>query len=110
MFDGIPAKVSEDNGKQSWVGLYAQVGRKRDLGFDPALGSTFDIVTADAITNSASIIGTTPSGRFFSSSIVNGGDGREILRLVVVPEPGLFSMASVAGVALMSSRRRRGNR
>jgi hypothetical protein len=40
MFDGISAKVPEDNGKQGWVGLYAQVGRKRDLGFDLAFGST----------------------------------------------------------------------
>jgi hypothetical protein len=58
-------------------------------GFDPALGTTFDVLTADTIANTASISGTTPSGRLFSPTIVTGGDGREVLRLVVVPEPGL---------------------
>jgi hypothetical protein len=75
-------------------------------GFDPGLGSTFDILTADTIANTASISGTTPSGRLFNPTIVTGGDGREVLRLVVVPEPGSCLLAAV-GAAVFSGLRRR---
>ncbi|MHA3770630.1 hypothetical protein ACXR0O_03720 [Verrucomicrobiota bacterium sgz303538] len=76
-------------------------------GYEPALGSTFDILSADSITNSASIIGTTPAGNIFAPSTVIGGDGREVLRLTVVPEPNTGFFLIVASAVLFSSRFRR---
>jgi hypothetical protein len=52
-------------------------------GYNPALGTTFDILTADAIANSATMAGLTDSGNRFAPSIVDGADGRKVLRLTV---------------------------
>ncbi|HWB04345.1 MAG TPA: hypothetical protein VG796_15050 [Verrucomicrobiales bacterium] len=52
-------------------------------GYDPALGTTFDILTADNIANSANITGLTDAGYRFAPSLVTGGDGRQVLRLTV---------------------------
>jgi hypothetical protein len=60
-------------------------------GFDPPVGSTFDILTADTVTYTASVIGHTPSCNVFKGLIVIGLDGRQVLRLVVVPPPALYS-------------------
>ena len=60
-------------------------------GFDPPIGSTFDILTADSITYTASVIGHTPSCNVFKGVIVIGLDGRQVLRLVVVSPPALYS-------------------
>jgi hypothetical protein len=60
-------------------------------GFDPTLGSIFDIVIADTITNTAAVIGRTPSGNYFQPSIVAAGDGRQILRLTVIPPPTTYA-------------------
>jgi hypothetical protein len=77
-----------------------------ELGLDPAIGSRFSILTADTIANSTTITGTTPSGNFFTSEITPSPDGREILDLVVVPEPGSFSLLA-GSVSLLALRRRR---
>ena len=53
--------------------------------FLPALGSTFDILTADSIASTATVLGS--SGSAFSTSIVTGGDGRQVLRLTVTAQP-----------------------
>ena len=73
-------------------------------GFDPALGQTFDVLTADTITNTALATGLTPSGHTFVPSIESGGDGRQILRLTVaeVPEPGGFVVLGAASLGLAS--------
>jgi hypothetical protein len=78
-----------------------------ELGFDPAVGSRFGILAADTITNTTTITGITPSGNFFGSEITFLPDGRELLELVVVPEPAAWSLliGVVSGFAL---RRRRG--
>jgi hypothetical protein len=60
-------------------------------GFDPPVGSTFDVLTADSITYTASVIGHTPSCNVFKGVIVIGLDGRQVLRLVVVSPPALYS-------------------
>ncbi len=59
-------------------------------GIDPAVGTTYDVLTADTITNTAAVIGRTPSGNYFEPSIQAGGDGRQILRLTVVPPPTTY--------------------
>jgi hypothetical protein len=60
-------------------------------GFDPAVGSTFDILTADSISYTASVIGHTPSCNVFKGNIVIGLDGRQVLRLTVVAPPALYT-------------------
>ncbi|HEX2747033.1 MAG TPA: hypothetical protein VHM91_03460 [Verrucomicrobiales bacterium] len=52
-------------------------------GYDPAPGTSFDVVMADTITISALVTGTTPGGNIFEPSIVTGGDGRAVLKLTV---------------------------
>jgi hypothetical protein len=76
-------------------------------GFNPGLGSFFDVLSADTITNNASVIGTTPGGNFFAPSTVVGGDGREVLRLVVVPEPCAAALMAAATLTLAVRRGRR---
>ncbi|MEO7299252.1 MAG: hypothetical protein ABI042_11830 [Verrucomicrobiota bacterium] len=70
-------------------------------GFEPASGATFDILTADSITSTASVTGSTAGGKGFQSSIVTGGDGRMVLRLTVVAAvssgPVITSSAVVGG-------------
>ncbi|MEP6662128.1 MAG: hypothetical protein ABJC04_00565 [Verrucomicrobiota bacterium] len=66
-------------------------------GFDPALNQTFDILTADTITSTASVTGSTPSGNGFQSSIVTGGDGRMVLRLTVVASRPVITSSAVVG-------------
>jgi hypothetical protein len=73
--------------------------------FDPALGSIFDVLTAQDIVGTLTPAGTTPSGRSYSVSIVPGGNG-ELLRLTVVPEPGTFSLLIAAAFGLLIWRRR----
>jgi hypothetical protein len=73
--------------------------------FDPALGSIFDVLTAQDIIGILTPTGTTPSGRSYSASIVPGGNG-ELLRLTVVPEPGIFSLLIAAAFGLLIWRRR----
>ena len=78
-----------------------------ELGLDPAVGSRYSVLTADTITNSTTITGTTPSGNFFVSEITLSPDGREILDLVVVPEPTAFSLVAGSGIWLALRRRRK---
>jgi hypothetical protein len=76
--------------------------------FNPPLGTSFDVLTADSIINNANVTGQTASGGFFASTIVPGSDGRELLRLTVIPEPQ--SSAVLAGASAMFAliaRRRR---
>jgi hypothetical protein len=77
--------------------------------FDPALGSTFDVLTADSIVNAAVPTGLTPGGHLFLPSIEIGGDGRQVLRLTVaeVPEPAAFTLLGIAGLTLTTRRPRR---
>jgi len=76
-------------------------------GFEPALGATFDILAADVITNSATVIGSTASGRFFEPTIYTSAvDQRQVLRLVVVPEPSSAAFLASAGLLLAARRRR----
>jgi hypothetical protein len=76
-------------------------------GFDPDLGSTFDVLTADSIVNAALVSGTTPGGRTYAASIVPGTDGRDVLRLTVVPEPASLGTLGVAALGLLARRPRR---
>ncbi|MEO6036753.1 MAG: PEP-CTERM sorting domain-containing protein [Verrucomicrobiota bacterium] len=70
--------------------------------YDPAPGSTFDILTAGLINNTATINGGTPSGYGFDSSIIAGGTGGQLLRLTVVPEPGTYALFGLSGLAFLS--------
>jgi hypothetical protein len=79
-------------------------------GFDPAPGSTFDILKADSIVNNAVLTGATPSGRTFASTIITGGDGRQVLEVIVVPEPTSLAFAALAGLPMCAWRYRRANR
>jgi PEP-CTERM motif len=80
-------------------------------GYDPALGTTFDVLTADTITSTALPTGLTPSGNGFSASVITGGgaDGRDLLRVTVVevPEPATFTLLGIAGFGLLGRRSRR---
>ena len=78
-------------------------------GLDPALGQTFDVLTADTVTNSAIATGLTPSGNIFIPTVVAGSDGRQVLRLTVaeVPEPGALAVLGGAALALANSRSRK---
>jgi hypothetical protein len=78
-------------------------------GFNPATGSTFDIVAADALTSTAAVTGQTAGGDVFVPSFVTGDDGRQVLRLTVtaVPEPGVLGLATMAGAAMLTRRGRR---
>ncbi|MFN7140948.1 MAG: hypothetical protein ACK4UN_16580, partial [Limisphaerales bacterium] len=51
----------------------------------PPLGSTFDIVAADAIAFTATVVGN--RGSQFSSAVTTGTDGREVLRLTLTTQP-----------------------
>ena len=77
-------------------------------GIDPVLGQTFDVLTADTITNTAIVTGLTPGGLAFVPSVVPGGNG-EILRLTVseVPEPGTSAVVAAAVLARLTRRPRR---
>lgn len=73
-------------------------------GFDPAPGSTFDILTAgslafnDALVN---VTGVTPGGLTYDAEAIGN-----ILRLTVVPEPGSLGLLGAASLALFARRRR----
>lgn len=54
---------------------------------DPLVGTTYDILTADTIVNTAVVIGRTPSCNYFQASVEPGLDGRQVLRLTVIPPP-----------------------
>jgi hypothetical protein len=72
-------------------------------GYNPAPGLTFDILTADTITNSATVSGMTLDGSAFQPSIVTGGDGRMVLRLTVGPSrPRIAGFALVGGAFQLS--------
>ena len=75
--------------------------------FEPSLGSVFDILAADDVINTAAVIGQTPGGKLFSSSVVPGADGREVLRLTVVPEPGSAGLLVGAALPFLFRRLRR---
>jgi len=75
--------------------------------FNPPLGSFFDILAADSVINTDAVIGGTSDDRVFASSTVIGGDGREILRLTVIPEPGCATLLGAAIVTLATARRGR---
>jgi hypothetical protein len=74
--------------------------------FEPAMGSVFDILSADTVINSATIVGQTAAGKSFAASIAKAGDGRDVLRLTVVPEPGSVALLGGA-LGLLSFRRPR---
>jgi autotransporter family porin len=78
-------------------------------GFDPAPGTTFDVVLADTITGLPVVNGTTPSGNTFAPSLASAGDGRQALRLTVVPvpEPGSIALVGLGLSSLAFGRRRR---
>jgi hypothetical protein len=80
-------------------------------GFDPALGDTFSILYADSIVNTATVTGLTPSGNGFQASVVATAapDGRDVLRLTVVPapEPSAIALAACAALSLGFRRSRR---
>lgn len=59
-------------------------------GIDPAVGSTFDILSADTVTSTAGVIGHTATCKFFRPDIVAGGNG-QILRLTVVEPPSTYA-------------------
>jgi hypothetical protein len=79
-------------------------------GFDPALGDTFDICYADAITNTATVTGLTPSGNAFTATVRPAAafDGRDVLTLTVVPapEPATLSVLGILATAALVRRRR----
>jgi len=75
-------------------------------GYDPAPGSFFDVVAADSISNTANLTGTTVSGFTFAASEVIAGDGREVLRLTVVPEPEGIMLFAAGALGLLFRRRR----
>ena len=78
-------------------------------GFNPATGSTFDVLAADSVGSTAVVTGQTPGGDTFVPSVVTGDDGRQVLRLTVtaVPEPGLTGLGAVAGIGMLARRARR---
>lgn len=58
------------------------------INYLPDAGTTFDIVTAGSITtNHMGVFGYGSSGAEFSSALVTGGDGRQILRVTVTVQP-----------------------
>lgn len=76
-------------------------------GFDPPIGTFFDILAADTVTENALVTGLTPSGNSFDAISAVGGDGRQLVRLVVIPEPGTGTLLALAAVALSARRGRR---
>jgi hypothetical protein len=76
-------------------------------GFNPSIGASFDILTADSITNTALVTGQTPAGNIFASSIFTGGDGRSVLRVTVIPEPASTGVLAIAGGWIFLRRRER---
>ena len=78
-------------------------------GFNPATGSTFDVLAADTVESTALVTGQTASGDTFVPSVVTGDDGRQVLRLTVtaVPEPGVLGLAAGFGGLMFASRRGR---
>ncbi|MDB6057148.1 MAG: outer rane autotransporter barrel protein, partial [Verrucomicrobiales bacterium] len=54
-------------------------------GYVPALGTTFDILTAPTINGTGTV--QTSDGSTYSTSIVTGGDGRQVLRLTLTAQP-----------------------
>jgi hypothetical protein len=79
-------------------------------GFDPALGTRFSILTADSIVDDTTITGVTPSGNMFASEITFAPDGREVLDLIVVPEPATWSLLAGAAALFGAKRRRSSSR
>lgn len=75
-------------------------------GFDPPIGSVFDILAADTVTENATVTGLTPSGNTFDAITAVGGDGRQLVRLVVVPEPGTSALLALAAFGMAAQRRR----
>ena len=75
-------------------------------GFDPSIGSFYDVLTSPDITGLLTPVGTTPGGNSYAASVVSGGAG-EVLRLTVVPEPGALGMIGAVGLGLLARRRRR---
>jgi hypothetical protein len=55
--------------------------------FNPPPGVFFDILTADSVTNTAAIEGSTVDGNRLAPSITTAPDGRAVLRLTVVEPP-----------------------
>lgn len=78
-------------------------------GFQPAVGSTFDVLAADTLASTALVTGQTSAGDVFTPSVVTGDDGRQVLRLTVtsVPEPGTLGLAATAALGLAARRGRR---
>lgn len=67
------------------AGLQGYININLANGYVPTLGTTFDVVTAPTI--SYNCIVTTTDGSAYSSAIVTGGDGRQVLRLTLTQLP-----------------------
>ena len=58
--------------------------------FDPPVGTTFNILTASTVTNTAAVIGHTASCNYFRADVAPGGNG-QILQLTVVAPPATYT-------------------
>lgn len=107
--DTVPGADFVDIGAGDQVGTATILGNIAVApfrGFDPALGSTFDVLAADTVTFDAVVTGRTPSGLSFEAAEVVGSDGREVLRLTVVPEPSTCALLLASSVVVAIQRRR----